>query len=97
MTNILNTKARLSEKDMADLLKDHLGDTFYYLENLKKWVFFEVGKGWVEEREEELRSKHFYDFLNKLYNAPSSIPKEKVETRRIELLTSCLQSRRSTN
>jgi putative DNA primase/helicase len=79
MSNNLNIKARLSEKDMADLLKDHLGDTFYYLENLKKWVFFEVGKGWVEEREEELRSKQFYGFLNKLYNAPSSIPKEKVE------------------
>ena len=79
MINNLKTKARLSEKDMADLFKDHLKDTFFYLENLKKWVFFKEGRGWIEEREEELRSNDFYEFLNTLYFTPSSIPNNKIE------------------
>jgi len=96
MIKDLNTIARLSEKDMADLVKDHLKDNFYYLEMLKKWVFFKDGKGWIEEADEELRSTSFYEFLKTLYKAPTSIPNEKVKEWEKQRL-GCIHSYKSTS
>lgn len=77
MRNDIRKFARLNEHQVSQLLEAYLKDSFYFLEHKKVFTFFIEGKGWVEEKEMEIRSEIYFEFLKTLDEVPTSLEGEK--------------------